>query len=187
MHIEKALERLHELDNPVSINKEIGWHVADAIKANEISLYEAFLIHQEISKFKFRAISEPAWSEEPRFTHLLYFLNLKLLCELFEVNPSNILEMCSTVYASLSKERKHYILELYNDLITEPSKKNALEELSRVRKQQEMPDFYYPNHKTIFPYSSNSVEDLLLSKTTTLEKNVSALVTDLIVELSIKE
>ena len=91
--------------------------------------------------------------------------------------------MCNEVHKKCIK-RKHYIFDIYEDLISQSPESPALVKLQEARDLNDFPDYYYPNHNTVFPFNSYSPENLLLNETK-VEKEVNEDILDLIVKLSL--
>jgi len=186
----KALvEAVQRSTNPSNRGLDVGVFVSQALRENEINLYEAYQLTGMKLEFERLAYTQPAWHNRVRITTLVELLNLRLLAALFgeSAEETHWLDYCKEAYALNQERRPHYILDRYPALLEEPIPTGALEALLAVRSSRRHPFDKGPYHSDLFPADLCKCEELLLQGKAlpTEEKTLSETVEGLLVELAL--
>lgn len=191
-NIEFIMKIIKDIKNPVYISDEVSHFVIDSLREKRINLYEAYMIYNEITRFRRLGYTQPAWNEDVRITTCLYLINQKLLAHIFnDILMEKQLEVWAVEAFNLNKEkRSHYIMDRFNDFLEANQNPELLIELSGVRSGYEQLDYNEgPYHNEAFPFEFFAPEDILLNKEAkdqcTNNKILSNDIEDLIVELTL--
>ena len=184
---EMLLETLKCAKSPGSCEVRLEKYVADGLREEQLSLYEAFLIQAEVLSFMKNAYTQAAWGRNVGIRELLKILNMKLLSVLFQDEPgSKVWTECGMDAYKRNKEvRPHYILDEYLRYLNAENDPIFLKKLLEMRQRKKKPFNNGPYHDEVFPYSACNFEDLLLNnkRFSDEEKQIGEVVENLLVEL----
>ena len=190
MDYNKFIDIIDIIDHPKSLYQDLSFELKGFIQKSDISLYEWYLVKEELFNFLFDYYSENIFSTKPSLHDLIALINQKLLSYLFDVDNSNIIERINFI-TNYIKPRSHYIFEILPGLLKSSPEKEALEKYNTARRQSQNNDYYYPNQVSIFPLEYLYPESLILKESTVpegfLNKDVSEGVGDILVALALKD
>ena len=173
--------------NPGGIEICLEKYIADGLRDEQISFYEAFLLHAEALGFLNIAYSQPAWNRKVGISILLKILNVKMLSVLFQdKSGARVWTECGIdAYKRNQEVRPHYIVDEYLTYLNAEDNPSYLQRLLKVRQQKRRSFNNGPYHDEIFPYSYCNYEELLLNnkKFSSKEKLISETIENLFVEL----
>jgi len=155
--------------NPLIVADAIGYFISNELREKRISLYSAFLLHQDELRLRRLGYRQPAWHSRLSISGVLA-LYMQYLFGLAagEANVARTVALwLEEDFPLLAEKRKHYIREYLAQLpVIEPSR-DQLMELSRIRSKYEELSFDDgPYHTEVFPYDYYSPEDALLGHST---------------------
>lgn len=178
--------------NPLIIARYISSFISDKLRHQQISLYEAYLLHWEELAFRRIGYTEPGWSGRAGISTCISILNQKYLSHIFQ-DPAGINTFSHWGHEAyrLNRERRsHYIMNNFIALLDGFQSKELLNELRVVRKNYNGLNFDDgPFHNEEFPYEYYSPEVILLEDENyndNANKIIRDEVEDIIVELSLR-
>lgn len=184
---EALVEELKSQISPGGYEICLGKYIADGLRENQLSLYEAFLLQAEALGFLRMAYTQAAWNRKVGISILLKILNMKLLSVLFQDEPgAEAWTECGVdAYKRNQEVRPHYILDEYLHYLNAEKDPAFLKKLSEIRQRKNKPFDNGPYHDEVFPYSACNFEDLLLNnkRFSEEEKKIGEIVENLLVEL----
>lgn len=159
--------------NPLVVANEIGFYISDNLRNQSISLYSAFLLHQDELNLKRMGYRQPAWRHRLSISGVLaLYMQYLFGLSCGEANVARkAAEWLEEDLPMLGEKRNHYIWNCLTALpVTEPPKEQ-LTKLSRVRSRYEvLSDDDGPYHTEVFPYDYYSPEDVLLGRSSATVK-----------------
>lgn len=181
------LETLKCAKSPGSCEVRLEKYVADGLREEQLSLYEAFLIQAEVLSFMKSAYTQAAWGRNVGIRELLKILNMKLLSVLFQDKSGSKVwtENGVDAYKRNKEIRPHYILDEYLRYLNAENDPIFLKKLLEMRQRKKKPFNNGPYHDEVFPYLACNFEDLLLNdkRFSDEEKQIGEVVENLLVEL----
>lgn len=187
--IKILISKIKNRTNPSSIAADISNFIAECLRKDKISLYEAYMLNMEALKFRRLGYMQPAWGRKAGINQCLSILNQKLLAHVFgeETSAERLKEWGIEAYTLWKPKRPHYIMDEYISFLDAGNSEKLLEKLQTSR------DYYKdlnfddgPYHFEVFPYLYFSPEKELLDNKNKIEcdKSLSEDIEDLIVELN---
>lgn len=165
--VEKLLLDVKEEVNPIIKADEISHFIIEALRQNEISLYESYVMNFEVIKYLYLGYTQPAWCRNVRISTCLTFLNQVLLASVFDDMPAGdrLKQMALIIYKANKENRKHYIMDKYMLFLDAANDLHLLNELNEVREKYEfIDDNAGPFHTEVYPYDFFSPERILQEK-----------------------
>ena len=187
--MESAIGDIQVQENPGVIANKIGRYLSGAMREEEISLYEAWLIHEFKIRFNHMHCKQPGWGGRYRIQLILGILNHLLLARCFNDRGSEELaESILREALELNREvRSHYVLDVIHSFFDEDQLVFGLKLLQEWREEYEITDEGLgPFHNEVFPYHYYSPEDLLLAGWSLENKTISDPVVEFMVILERK-
>ncbi len=186
----KFIQAVKSVDNPNIKAIKLSWYVTDLLKKNALTIYEAYLLHGEILKYKREWYKLPAWNGRVQISNCLEIINQRLLAITFgEQNYAEVLKDWGREAFQLCREKRtHYIMDKFEEFINMDENDEALlQELLDVRKKYTKLSFNEgPCHVKVFPFHYFEPERILLEKRDlTGEKVINKNIETILVELSI--
>lgn len=190
--IKELLFTIQQEENPSFIADDLSHFVIESLREEQISIYEAYLIHFEVIKFTRISYIQPSWSGKVRITACLALFNQLLLSQLFnEPASTKILKEWLIEAFNLNQEKRpHYIMDKLEAFINIENNLDLLEEMRDTRKHyDQLSDDDGPFHNEVFPYHFYKPEDMLLDaqlkKVYSEDKMISEEIEELIVGISL--
>lgn len=193
-YITNLLSKVKEQKNPLLIANEISYFLSDALRQNRLNLYEAYLLNDEVIRFRRLGYTKPAWNGRVRITTCIDLLNQKLLADGFDedISANKYYRWGLEVFNLNIEKRSHYIMDKYNEYLEAKGHKDLLTKLLEIRQNYDKLSFDEgPYHNESFPYHFYSPEEILLNEEERRKhldkKNLNEDIEELIVQLSILE
>lgn len=186
----KLIQEVKSAANPNIKAIKLSWYVTDLLKKDTLTIYEAYLLYEEILNYKREGYKLPAWNGRVQISNCLEIINQRLLAIAFrELEYAEVLKNWGREAFQLCKEKRtHYIMDRFEEFINmDENNKALLQELFDIRKKYTKLNFNKgPYHVEAFPYHYFEPERILLEKRDlTSEKVMSKDVETILVELSI--
>lgn len=188
-------------DNPVLKGAKLSFYISDGLKDQKLSIYEAYLLQQEVLHYTREGYILPACCTKVRIATCLALLNQRLLAQAFhDLNYAQLLKKWGMeAYGLCAEKRAHYIMDRYSDFMnidrTCADDRNRgdrvweelLGKLSDVRDNYDrLSGNDGPYHVEVFPYHYFEPERILLEKADPdKEEQISADTEAILIELSI--
>jgi hypothetical protein len=185
--IENFITTIDKINNPSLVANKISYFISDALRENQITLYEAYVLNLEIIKLNLISYTQPAWNRNVRISTCLIILNQYLLAKIFDnIEGAEMLERIALEAFELNKEkRSHYILDQYKSYFKTNNIEKLLQELLDIRNNYDnLSDDVGPYHIEVFPYHFYSPEKILLEKSNSLNQIVSKEVENILIYLN---
>lgn len=154
-------------ENPLIIADEVGIFVSDSLRDEQISLYSAFLLNQDVLRLKRLAYRQPAWQYQLSLSGVLaLFMQYLFALAAHEAGAAaTVLKWLREDFPGLSEKRDHYIRNHVMRLSATAPSEEQLKELSEIRSRYaSLADDEGPFHTEVFPYGYYSPEDALLGR-----------------------
>lgn len=184
------INSIQDMDNPILIANKLTYYVTKALKSNEMSLYESYLLNGEILRLKRQGYTQPGWNGKVGILICMSIVNQRILAVLFSDSEYviKLYELGLEAFKLNGEKRSHYLMGKYEVYLKADESVNVLERLASVRRiYSDITDENGPFHIEAFPYQYYSPEEILLDRETVhLDKKISKSVEDLLVELSMK-
>lgn len=187
MDSKELIEKLEEKENPAVKASLLSRYVSISLKANDITLFEAYSIYKEVMKLIRQSYMGLARNEVVRITTCLQILNMKMMAYLF--GESNSVEffdiLAKEAYKLNVEKRQHYILDHYYDYLDFANNKDAPKKMREIRKSRSKPFDKGPYHTDVFPFEYCSAEELIMSSELLNSKIMREDIENLIIILNI--
>lgn len=186
----KIIQEIKDTNHPSLKAMKLSSYLSDLLKNNSLNMYEAYLLEEEIIKYKRDGYMLPAWNDIVSISTCLEILNQRLLAIAFgDMGNANRLKKWGMEALSLCGEKRpHYIMDKYIEFINISSNNDPLlQELLEVRRDYMLLSFEEgPYHLEVFPYDDFETERILLENINMREeKNISEEMEKLLIELYI--
>lgn len=164
----KMIQDIKNVDNPNIKAIKLSWYVSDLLKKDALTIYEAYLLHGEILKYKREWYRLPAWNGRVQISNCIEIINQRLLAIAFgEREYAEVLKEWGREAFQLCKEKRiHYIMDRFEEFINmDENDKALLQELLDVRMTYTKLNFNKgPYHVEVFPHHYFEPEKILLDK-----------------------
>ena len=167
--ISDLIQDIKETDNPALKAAKLSFYISDGLKNQNLDIYEAYLLQQEVLSYTREGYILPAWNRKVSISTCLALLNQRLLALAFrDGNYVQLLRKWGMEACELCAEKRtHYIMDRYNDFLDiDCTGEELLRTLSSVRENYgRLSDNGGPYHVEVFPYHYFEPERILLEKT----------------------
>lgn len=172
--IVKLIESIRNEDNPIIKAEKLSFYVSDSLKSQRLTIYESYLLHEEILNYMREGYTIPAWNGLVQISTCLEIFNQRLVALVFgDLDNANLLKKWGGEALRLCTEkRSHYIIDRYEAFMNIDNNSDILlEELLAIRKNYaSLNDKKGPYHVEVFPYHYFEPEKILLEKEDTIRK-----------------
>lgn len=187
--ISNLIHEIKETDNPVLKAAKLSFYISDGLRNQRLSLYEAYLLQQEVIQFTREGYLLPAWSGRVQISTCLTLLNQRLLAQAFQDrNYARMLKQWALeAFQLCTEKRPHYIMDNYAGFLEiDREHTKLLETLSAVRgKYGSMSSDAGPYHVEVFPWHYFEPESILLGKAESdMDKQLSEDTESILIELN---
>ena len=153
--------------NPLIVADAVGIFISDGLRAENISLYSAFLLNQDVLRLRRRGYRQPAWQSALSLSGVLA-LYMQYLFGM-TVGETSIVRTVALWLEEdtplLGEHREHYIRNILTPISAIDPSEEQLIKLSEIRsKYMELSGDDGPYHTEVFPYDYYSPEDVLLGQ-----------------------
>ena len=186
----KMIQDIKNVENPNMKAIKLSWYVTDLLKKDVLTIYEAYLLHGEILKYKREWYRLPAWNGRVQISNCLEIINQRLLAIAFGESEyaEALKEWGREAFRLCREKRTHYIMDRFEEFINMDEDEEALlQELLDVRKKYTKLSFNKgPYHVEVFPHHYLEPEKILLDKRDlSAEKVLSKYIETVLAELRI--
>lgn len=187
--MQNLLQRLNKTNHPMVKASELTRFIVNALKSNQITLYEAYLLNGEVINYTRDNYFTPAWNGRVQISTCLKLYNQWLMALVFkdEAYAKKIEQWYLEAIALNKEKRKHYILDRANEFLEIREYPELLQELIEIREKYDvLNDNNGPYHVESFPFGYCNPELLLYEgKDLCDEVEVGKDVSSLLIELSV--
>ena len=190
------IQDIKKTDNPARKAAKLSFYISDGLRNQELNLYEAYLLQQEVLNYTREGYILPAWNTKVRIATCLALLNQRLMALAFHDRKyAQLLKKWGMeAYTLCAERRAHYIMDRYSDFLEinctgadDCVHEGLLRELLNVRGNYDrLSDNDGPYHVEVFPYHYFEAERILMEKMDLAgEKQISEDTEAILIELSI--
>ncbi|KAF2342342.1 hypothetical protein [Flavobacterium tistrianum] len=185
--MDDLINKIKSTDHILVKANKLSYFISDALRENQITLYEGYVLNLEIIKLNRISYTQPAWNKSVQISTCVTILNQYLLAKIFDNSAgAEMLKKIAAEAFLLNKEkRSHYIMDHYKSYFENNNSEKLLQDLLEIRNNYDkLSDDDGPYHVEAFPYHFHHPEKILLEKNNSLDQNISSEVENILIYLN---